>query len=173
MTWALPLAKSPSPTPTPSESGSAPPVDVVETVSWWTNWLLSDAPLRLLGIVLFAVVAQTISSFLIRRVVKRAVTGGSGTQRRTEPLIGTPPAGVQTERRKQRAHAIGQLVRSVLAVVIWGSALMMALPVFGIDITPLLASAGVVGVAGLRRANLGQGLSVGHLHDLGGPVRSR
>lgn len=135
---------STSPSPSPSPSVADIPT-VGETVSWWSEWILSDAPFRLVGIFVFAAVVNWLLDRLIRKIVKRAETAESPLRR--SHVVDSASVGLQRERRKQRAHAIGQLVRSVLAVVIWGSALLMALPVFGIDITPLLASAGVIGVA--------------------------
>jgi small conductance mechanosensitive channel len=51
------------------------------------------------------------------------------------------------ERTEQRANAIGTLLRSVVAIGVWTIALLMILPLLGVDIAPLLASAGVIGVA--------------------------
>jgi small conductance mechanosensitive channel len=137
-------SSSPSPTPSPSPSSTEVPT-VTDAVSWWGQWILSDAPLRLIGIFLFAAIVNWVLDRLIRKVVKRAAETDNPLRRNTAD--DSQQMGLQRERRKQRAHAIGQLVRSVLAVFIWGSAVLMALPIFGLDITPLLASAGVVGVA--------------------------
>ncbi len=52
-----------------------------------------------------------------------------------------------TQRTEQRANAIGTLLRSVVAIGVWSIALLTILPLLGIDIAPLLASAGVIGVA--------------------------
>jgi len=51
------------------------------------------------------------------------------------------------ERLAQRARTIGSLLRSVSSFVIYGVAFVMVLAEFGIDIAPILASAGVLGLA--------------------------
>jgi small conductance mechanosensitive channel len=60
-------------------------------------------------------------------------------------------AGVQVaivaERRHQRVHALGQVLRSAASVTIFGIAGVVILGDLGITLGPLLASAGVVGVA--------------------------
>ena len=132
---------SSSPSPSPSPSLEAP--TVTDAVSWWSGWLFSDAPFRLLGIVAFAAVLNWALSRLIKRVVARTAASTNRERRGEDSAV----SGLLRERREQRANAIGQLVRSVLAVIIWSSAVLMIMPIFGIDITPLLASAGVIGVA--------------------------
>ncbi|HQZ84907.1 MAG TPA: mechanosensitive ion channel family protein, partial [Actinomycetota bacterium] len=52
-----------------------------------------------------------------------------------------------SQRRAQRAHAIGSLLRSVVTAIAAGIGLLMILPMLGINVGPLLASAGVLGVA--------------------------
>jgi small conductance mechanosensitive channel len=54
---------------------------------------------------------------------------------------------IMSQRREQRARAVGQLLRSTLALMIWGTASLLILTELGVNIAPLLASAGVVGVA--------------------------
>ncbi|TVT18939.1 mechanosensitive ion channel [Amycolatopsis acidiphila] len=50
-------------------------------------------------------------------------------------------------RRAQRARTVGSLLRSVASFVIYGVAFVLVLSKLGINIAPILASAGVVGVA--------------------------
>ncbi len=67
------------------------------------------------------------------------------------PPAPTPADGlgldVLSQRGTQRANAIGSLLRSVVSVTASGIALLTILPLLGIDIAPLLTSAGVLGVA--------------------------
>lgn len=51
------------------------------------------------------------------------------------------------ERRQQRAAAIGSVLRSVASFSIMGTAVLMVVSALGLDLAPLLASAGVAGVA--------------------------
>lgn len=52
-----------------------------------------------------------------------------------------------SKRRLQRARTIGSLLRSVSTFAIYGVALIMVLAQLGIDVAPILASAGVLGLA--------------------------
>jgi small conductance mechanosensitive channel len=56
-------------------------------------------------------------------------------------------AMIMSQRREQRARAVGQLARNTIALLIWGTAVLLVLTELGVNITPLLASAGVLGVA--------------------------
>jgi small-conductance mechanosensitive channel len=51
------------------------------------------------------------------------------------------------ERRRQRSEAIGSVLRSAASVTVYSIGAMLVLGELGIDLGPLLASAGIVGVA--------------------------
>ncbi|WP_460963306.1 mechanosensitive ion channel family protein [Parasphingorhabdus pacifica] len=51
------------------------------------------------------------------------------------------------QRQQQRAQTIGSVLRSIASFVIFGVAFMMVLSEFGINLGPILASAGVLGLA--------------------------
>jgi len=55
--------------------------------------------------------------------------------------------GVSAERRRQRALAIGSLLKSVTSFLVVSIAAILILAEFGINVAPLLASAGIAGVA--------------------------
>ncbi|MCI3239255.1 mechanosensitive ion channel family protein [Streptomyces spinosisporus] len=146
-------AAGPSPSPTPSGSGSATPAvptlqDAQESATnaagWveqnWSTWLAIS--LRVLLILVIAMV--------LRAVVKRAITKLIDRMARTaQAAEGTALGGllVNNERRRQRSQAIGSVLRSVASFVILGTAALMILGAFQINLAPLLASAGVAGVA--------------------------
>ena len=52
-----------------------------------------------------------------------------------------------TERRTQRAEAIGSVLRSFASIVVLGIAVVLVLGELGFNLAPMLASAGIVGVA--------------------------
>ena len=60
---------------------------------------------------------------------------------------GTATQLLFTERRKQRAYALGSILRSISSAVIFGIAGIYILGDLGLNLAPVLASAGVVGVA--------------------------
>lgn len=124
---------------------------IAKTTIWerLLDWL-QGAPLYVLIVLVLTLVAQVLVNRLIRRGVRRAATAGSrqrpSVEKRnartielTEILMG--------ERREQRAESIGQLLRSAATLAIWTIGTLTALTRLGIDIAPLLASAGVLGVA--------------------------
>ena len=87
---------------------------------------------------------------VLRVVVRRAITKLIDRMNRTAQAVdGTALGGllVNAERRRQRSQAIGSVLRSVASFVILGTAALMILAAFEINLAPLLASAGVAGVA--------------------------
>jgi small conductance mechanosensitive channel len=145
------LAAGATPAPSPSET-TAPAVSTLQdaqeranhAASWveqnWSTWLAIG-----LKVVLILVIAV-----VLRVVVRRAITQLIDRMNRTtEATTGTALGGllVNAERRRQRAAAIGSVLRSVASFLILGTAALMVLSTFQINLAPLLASAGVAGVA--------------------------
>ncbi|WP_307804898.1 mechanosensitive ion channel family protein [Streptomyces sp. VRA16 Mangrove soil] len=115
-----------------------------QAASWveenWSAWLAIG--LRVLLIVVVAAV--------LRVAIRRAITKLIERMNRTAQAVdGTALGGllVNVERRRQRSQAIGSVLRSVASFVILGTAALMILSAFEINLAPLLASAGVAGVA--------------------------
>ncbi|MEX5269194.1 mechanosensitive ion channel family protein [Kocuria sabuli] len=114
----------------------------------WQFWL--DKPLRVLVVLLGATVLSAVARLLIRRV-----SGGiaRGTRSRIVRRLdrGKPrwieDAGLAGARQAQRATTIGSVLSSVGTVLIWAVALLMILSELEYDIGPVLASAGIAGVA--------------------------
>ncbi|MFB6844953.1 mechanosensitive ion channel family protein [Streptomyces sp. NPDC056373] len=145
------MAADPSPSPTPSQTPSqrVPSLqDAQESATnaagWveqnWSTWLAIG--LQVLLIVVIAVV--------LRVAVRRAITKLIDRMSRTEQTVDSTPLGgllVNLERRRQRSQAIGSVLRSVASFLIVGTAALMILSAFNINLAPLLASAGVAGVA--------------------------
>ena len=53
----------------------------------------------------------------------------------------------QAERRRQRAQALGTVLRSVASLTVYALAFIIAIAEFGVSLGPLIAGAGIVGVA--------------------------
>lgn len=106
----------------------------------WADWLA--AGLRILLIVVIAVVLRVAVRRMITKFIDRMNRGA-------ENASGTTLGGllVNAERRRQRSEAIGSVLRSVASFVIMGTAALTVLSVLQINLAPLLASAGVAGVA--------------------------
>lgn len=120
--------------------------------TWWAvslAWVATYA----LAIVLTIVVSFVIwwvCIRLIRRVTDKAKQklrqDRPGAARNTEHTVELTSV-LMTARREQRAEALGQLLRSVTTFTVVGLALLVLLSQMGVNLAPLLASAGVVGVA--------------------------
>ena len=114
------------------------------------SWFLG-VPLRIALIGRVALGLQLFVTAVIRRGINRAVSRRTSTVSRREAVgaTGTPEGKLllMQERYAQRSTAVGHLLRSVVTVAIWTVAVTMILSLLNVDIAPLLASAGIVGIA--------------------------
>ena len=135
----IPLA---TPSPAPADEGGIDPTNLWE--------FLQGVPLRILIIVAVALVISFILVGILDRIVKRMSEKGRkerlGESRKAERTQELSEV-LMSQRRKQRAEAAGTLLRSVITATVVMIATLLILPILGIDIAPLLASAGVLGVA--------------------------
>jgi moderate conductance mechanosensitive channel len=156
-----------APTPGPSTPGvTIPQIDVTKScdtdalcqwvlektdIQWLANssYVIIVKPLRIIGIILAAMLIR----WLLHRAISRLT---STTSRAAMPALLKPlreksnqaEAGqFIPERRRQRAEAIGSVLRSFVTAVVFTMAAMLVLGELGFDLAPLLASAGIVGVA--------------------------
>jgi small-conductance mechanosensitive channel len=91
-----------------------------------------------------------VANRLVRRAIRRMVA--SMTDDRGLAALRAPTALARTGeipslRRVQRAETVGALLASVASFSIWTLAGLMALGTLGLDLGPLIAGAGIVGVA--------------------------
>ncbi|MGH3745598.1 MAG: mechanosensitive ion channel family protein [Mycobacteriales bacterium] len=107
-------------------------------------------PARIVAILVIALVLR----FLVGRAIRRFVSStrdGRMSRRllhlgeRAPLLVDTSPAAI--DRRRQRAETLGTVLRSLTNALILAVAAMMILGEVGINLAPLIASAGIVGVA--------------------------
>jgi small conductance mechanosensitive channel len=111
------------------------------------NWLIAK-PLTILLILLVAFVIRSIARRLIDRLTR--VNGGGKVPTLLRPLKERAPQALGTllsERRAQRAKTIGSVFKSITSVLVYGIAFMMILAELGVNLAPVLASAGILGVA--------------------------
>ncbi|OLT47024.1 mechanosensitive ion channel protein MscS [Saccharomonospora sp. CUA-673] len=114
------------------------------------NWLIAK-PLTILLIAILAFVVR----FAIRRVIDRTTREPEDGDPKKTPALLKPlrekapelvgPAVV--ERRRQRAKTIGSVLKSITTVVVYSIAFVLILGELGINLAPIIASAGIVGVA--------------------------
>lgn len=118
---------------------------VWNTIADW-HW---DIPLKLIIIAVSATVAQLVITRAIRKVVGSMVSRSRAprpSDLRSLDSTSELTNIVMTQRTEQRAQAMGALLRSIAIISIWTIAFMTMLTTVGINIGPLLASAGVLGV---------------------------
>jgi small conductance mechanosensitive channel len=109
---------------------------------------LVGAPLRIALIVIGAAIVNR----LARRAVRRGLAklGHGGLRERLTPGRGRPLLADTEEitpRSAQRVQALSTVLRSVVSFAIWTIASFMVLGEVGINLGPLLAGAGILGVA--------------------------
>jgi moderate conductance mechanosensitive channel len=120
-----------------------------KTLTDLTDWLLGP-PLKIVLILIAAAVLNRVARRAVKRSLTRLHTGAvrerMGAMRRRTPaaLLET---GETSLRAEQRIDALSSVLRSVVTFVIWLVAVLMCLGEVGIDLAPLLAGAGVLGVA--------------------------
>ncbi|MEU6153672.1 mechanosensitive ion channel family protein [Actinosynnema sp. NPDC047251] len=119
-------------------------------VDWWVvnGPKIAEGALRIALTVLMAVVVR----FLLRRLIDR-LTRSPSAERKPKllrPLRERAPQALGvlvSERREQRAKTIGSVLKSVTTIVVFGIAFIQILTELGMDVAPILTSAGILGVA--------------------------
>jgi small conductance mechanosensitive channel len=163
----IPLA----PTPTPSGSTepffngtpNVPESCKSDTLCTWildtthNEWLANSSyvlfvkPLRIIAIILIAMIIR----WLLHRGIRRLTATSSRAampallkplRERTEKQEAAENTFIP-ERRRQRAEAIGSVLRSFVTAVVFTMAVLLVMGELGFNLAPLLASAGIAGVA--------------------------
>jgi small conductance mechanosensitive channel len=126
-------------------------------LEWTENRTLAEAadfilgkPLTILAILVVAVIVNR----LARRGMKRALRtlqSGAVQERLGQLRSAAPDALLETQehslRAEQRIEALASVLRSVVAFLVFGVAAFMVLGELGVELGPLLAGAGILGVA--------------------------
>lgn len=103
-----------------------------------------NVALKIAFVLVLAFVARAITHRAINRITGRAAHGRPATEAGHSRGLLPERSG---ERRRQRSHALGSILRNATTILIFGIAGIIILGDLGIDLAPLLASAGVLGVA--------------------------
>jgi small conductance mechanosensitive channel len=131
-----------------------------------SDWLVAK-PLQILLLIVIAMVARFLIHRTINRVIRHTIEAGTGNllgslrdrlsptlRDRISPAL-RAAAVLPSERRRQRTEALGSVLRSISSATVLTITLMMILAELGVDLGPILASAGIVGIAvGLGAQNL-------------------
>ncbi|MGN6783192.1 MAG: mechanosensitive ion channel family protein [Marmoricola sp.] len=115
------------------------------------EWAIGK-PLAILGLLILAWALRWVAFRLVDRLVRRAEEGVlpsrlNPLRRDAEDGDRPPERTVGSSRRAQRARSLGSLGKSIAGGLIYGIFFVMILAQIGVNIAPIIASAGVVGVA--------------------------
>jgi small-conductance mechanosensitive channel len=162
------VTATPTPAPPASSVGGlvskvAEPVCASDAGSWcqrfyrWTdNDFLARSADAIVGkgfAIAVIVVLALVARYLLHRSIYRLVEGATSRRvsrlisRRTRPQLGETATAAVSPRRAQRARTIGSVLRSGGSAVVGVVAVGMVLAEFGVSLGPILASAGIVGLA--------------------------
>ncbi|GAY07804.1 mechanosensitive ion channel family protein [Pseudonocardia sp. N23] len=103
--------------------------------------------------IMLIVVLALVTRWLLHRAIRRLVEGTADSKvsrailRRTPARMRNGSVEAVTARRTQRAKTVASVLRSISSAVILLIAVVMVLAEFGVALGPILASAGIVGVA--------------------------
>jgi small-conductance mechanosensitive channel len=118
-----------------------------EWVASASDWLIAK-PLNILVLLLIAAIARWIIHKLIDRLMRRASHGSiPGIINRSKSRQVVDRSSVAAERRHQRTATMGSLLKSITTGVVFGVIAIMIVDVLGFNIAPLIASAGILGLA--------------------------
>jgi small-conductance mechanosensitive channel len=141
-------ATTPSPSPSCLRASDLCNFVYIHTHNSWlasSSYYLFVKPLRILLIIVIAMILRRLIQRTIRRLVDRTSQGQSPAA--LKPLRLRLADATFRERRLQRAQAIGSVLTSFATATIFSIALLMILGELGIQLAPLLASAGIAGLA--------------------------
>lgn len=144
-----------------SPLASSPPGCLDEAVCRWLwdvtqrAWLAEIGtvivtPLRMLLIVVMALVARAMLHRTIDRLVRGKGDGAPPSLLRPLPEKARTilqSGAVPPERRRQRAETIGSLLKSSVSFGLATAVVLLLLGELGVNLAPLLASAGIAGIA--------------------------
>jgi small-conductance mechanosensitive channel len=121
--------------------------------AWFADWVIGK-PLALLGILVLGLALRWVLHRLVDRLVKRAETGvlPSRVHRMSLGSLSggknrTPQELAASSRRVQRAKTMGSLLKSIVTGFIVAIIGTMMLSEVGVNVGPIIASAGIIGIA--------------------------
>jgi len=119
-----------------------------EALADFAAWAV-DTPLRILLILIGALIVSRLVRKAIRTALTRAVNSSVHTRvaKATRRDADTRELQIQAQRGRQRTDAVASVLQSAASLVIYIIALFTILAEIGISLAPLLAGAGVAGIA--------------------------
>ena len=114
-----------------------------ETWAHIVDWLVAK-PLTIALIVAVAAVVNRVLRRIIQRAVDRVTVSSEATWGASTSVL---MSHTWSERREARAHTLGTVARSAVSIVVWVTALFAVFGALDINLGPLIAGAGVAGIA--------------------------
>ncbi|MDO4929047.1 MAG: mechanosensitive ion channel family protein [Corynebacterium sp.] len=123
--------------------------------AWWHNenareWLI-DRPLSIVLTLIAAVILQWLLNKAINKLTQLQLAKPSNRVsslwRTNNDAASAALTHTQQQRRESRIHTLQSVGHSAVAIFVWVWATLSILETLGVNVTPLIASAGVVGVA--------------------------
>ncbi len=113
-----------------------------------SNWLIAK-PAAILTLIVIGIVVRWIVHRAVDRLTRRAATGTvpGVIARGKVPQMFIEHNAALTERRQQRSETMGGLLKSITTGVVMTIVVFMVIAQLGYNIAPLIASAGIIGVA--------------------------
>jgi small-conductance mechanosensitive channel len=121
-----------------------------EALAGAADWVI-ERPLRIALVLLAAWIVNKIVHHMIAKIVDRI--GSDSTERQMERVRRLGPAVLAQgdeavkERSKARAETVGVVLRSFSTALIWTIAIFIVLSELDINLAPLIAGAGIAGIA--------------------------
>ena len=148
----------------PSQTGDTQPPTCSEAGAWCqqvlditgNEWLATSAgwliakPITIILIFVVAIILRAVLKRLINKLTTLPENGRGKMPPLLKPMKDKAPSQMSAqldERRRQRARTIGSVLKSIMSFIVFGFAILIALGEVGIDMAPIITSAGVIGVA--------------------------
>ncbi len=103
---------------------------MVNTIRAWAEAHTQNA-LRIVLILILAWIVLRVLRSIVKRIERISDDGDPHT----------------TSEREKRAQTIGRILRQASSVLVWSMTIMLVLAEFGVDLKPILAGAGILGLA--------------------------
>ncbi|GAB3151828.1 mechanosensitive ion channel [Micromonospora sonneratiae] len=150
---ALPAEETPAPSQSCRDDLFCEQMWKLTDSAWFaeSSYYVLVKPLRIVVIFLIAVLLRYLLHRTINRLVRSTSEGAVPTVlkplRERIPTAAIDATAIFPERRRQRAEAIGSVLRSLVTAVVFSIAVLLILSELSFDLAPLLASAGIAGLA--------------------------
>lgn len=121
-----------------------------ETLAEVADWIV-DRPLKIILVLLLALIGSWIARRWVKRLVARIVAPPQNPVERLGKMgldvTASLAPNLYDPRREARAASISAVLTSTVVVTIWTIAAITILGAIGIELAPLIAGAGIAGVA--------------------------